>query len=161
ARWMEGGNLRTLMAKRDPETFFRTMSRIVGALDWAYTRHRILHRDLKPENLLLDERGRPAVSDWGIAQPSRDGEPPRSTRRPSAPGSRGDAILILGTVSYSSPEQLLGGVPLDPRSDIYSLGCVMYEWETGKPPFSGTWHEIRERKIKGEPPRISGIFRRS
>ena len=163
ARWMEGGNLRSLMEEQDPEAFYRTMGRLVGALDWAYSKHHIIHRDLKPENILLDARGRAAISDWGIARPLREAEPGPHTRRTSPSGVRGRTAqtLILGTVAYASPEQLLGGVPLDLRSDIYSLGCLMYEWDTGRPPFSGSWDEIRDKKIRGSVPRISGVFRRS
>jgi tetratricopeptide (TPR) repeat protein len=153
SRWMAGGSLRSQMTSRDPELFYRTLVRIAGALEWANVEHQIVHRDLKPENILLDERGRAAVSDWGISAPPGEGE-----METTPDGGH----LIFGTAAYASPEQLLGGVPLDLRSDIYSLGCLMYEWETGRKPFSGTWHEIREAKIRGEPPRIaSGIFRKT
>jgi serine/threonine protein kinase len=139
SRWMAGGSLRPQMSSRDPEFFYWTLMRIAGALEWAYVEHRIVHRDLKPENILLDEKGRAAVSDWGISGP-----------------------LDLGTATYASPEQLLGGAPLDLRSDIYSLGCLMYEWETGRKPFSRTWDEIRQAKIGGEPPKVTGkLFRRT
>jgi tetratricopeptide (TPR) repeat protein len=153
SRWMAGGSLRSQMTSRDPEFFYQTLVRIAGALEWANVEHQIVHRDLKPENILLDEVGRAAVSDWGISSPLGESE------MESTPGG---GHLIFGTVAYASPEQLLGGVPLDLRSDIYSLGCLMYEWETGRKPFSGTWHEIREAKIRGEPPKIaSGIFRKT
>ena len=153
SRWMAGGSLRSQMSSRDPELFYRTLVRIAGALDWAAVEHHIVHRDLKPENILLDEVGRAAVSDWGISSPLGASE------MESTPGG---GHLIFGTAVYASPEQLLGGVPLDLRSDIYSLGCLMYEWETGRKPFSGTWHEIREAKIRGEPPKIaSGLFRKT
>lgn len=153
SRWMAGGSLRSQMTSRDPELFYRTLVRIAGALEWANVEHHIVHRDLKPENILLDEVGRAAVSDWGISSPLGESE------MESTPDG---GHLIFGTVAYASPEQLLGGVPLDLRSDIYSLGCLMYEWETGRKPFSGTWHEIREAKIRGEPPKIaSGLFRKT
>ncbi len=153
SRWMAGGSLRSQMTARDPELFYRTLVRIAGALEWANVEHHIVHRDLKPENILLDERGRAAVSDWGISSPLGESE------MESTPGG---GHVIFGTAAYASPEQLLGGVPLDLRSDIYSLGCLMYEWETGRKPFSGTWQEIREAKIRGEPPKIaSGLFRKT
>jgi tetratricopeptide (TPR) repeat protein len=92
------------------------------------------------------------VSDWGIA----------GTRDDVDPGAPEGGMVIYGTAAYASPEQLLGGVPLDVRSDIYSLCCLMYEWETGRVPFTGGWHEIRGAKIRNEPPRITaGMFRRS
>jgi len=153
SRWMSGGSLRSQMTSRDPELFYRTIVRIAGALDWAAVEHHIVHRDLKPENILLDEVGRAAVSDWGISSPLGEGE------LESTPGG---GRVIFGTAAYASPEQLLGGVPLDLRSDLYSLGCLMYEWETGQTPFLGSWNAIREAKIRGEPPKIaSGLFRRT
>ncbi len=151
SRWMPAGNLRSRMSLRDPELFYRTLARIAGVLEWAAVEHRAVHRDLKPENILLDDVGRTAVSDWGLSPPLGEGEP-------EATSDGGD--LVFGTVAYASPEQLLGGVALDPRSDIYSLGCLMYEWETGSKPFTGTWQEIREAKLRGEPAKItSGLFR--
>jgi tetratricopeptide (TPR) repeat protein len=152
SRWMSGGNLRPRMGDKDPEIFYRTIVRIAGALDWAQREHGILHRDLKPENILIDDLNRAAVSDWGIA----------GSRGESEAGAANGTIVIYGTAAYASPEQLLGGVPLDVRSDIYSLSCLMFEWETGRVPFTGDWHEIRGAKIRNEPPRIaSGMFRRS
>jgi tetratricopeptide (TPR) repeat protein len=153
SRWMTGGSLRPQMSSRDPEFFYWTLMRIAGALEWAYVEHRIVHRDLKPENILFDETGRAAVSDWGISAPIGKSE---------MEATSGGARLILGTATYASPEQLLSGAPLDLRSDIYSLGCLMYEWETGRKPFSGTWHEIRQAKIDGEPPKVTGkLFHRT
>ena len=152
SRWMSGGNLRPHLADQSPEYFYRTILRIAGALEWASREHGILHRDLKPENILIDDLDRAAVSDWGIA----------GTRDDVDPAAADGPMIIYGTAAYASPEQLLGGVPLDVRSDIYSLACVMYEWERGRVPFTGDWHEIRTAKIRHEPPRIaSGIFRRS
>jgi serine/threonine protein kinase len=152
SRWMAGGSLRSQMSSRDPEFFYRTLVRIAGALEWAYVEHRIVHRDLKPENILLDGAGHASVSDWGISLPRGKSE------METTPGG---GRLIFGTAAYLSPEQFLGGA-LDLRSDIYSLGCLMYEWETGRKPFSGTWHEIRRAKIGGEPPEVTGkLFRRT
>jgi tetratricopeptide (TPR) repeat protein len=152
ARWMTGGNLRPHMAEKDPDVFYRTIVRIAGALEWAHREHGILHLDLKPENILIDDLNRAAVSDWGIA----------GTRGEIDPAAADGSMVIYGTAAYASPEQLLGGVPLDIRSDIYSLCCLMYEWETGHVPFAGDWHEIRGAKIRTEPPRLaSGMFRRS
>jgi tetratricopeptide (TPR) repeat protein len=152
SRWMTGGSLRPQMSSRDPEFFYGTLVRIAGALEWAYVEHRILHRDLKPENILFDEAGQASVSDWGISSPRGQSE---------METTRGGGRLVFGTTAYASPEQLVGGT-LDLRSDIYSLGCLMYEWETGRKPFSGTWHEIREAKIGGESPKATGkLFRKT
>jgi tetratricopeptide (TPR) repeat protein len=152
SRWLSGGNMRARLAEKDPELFYGTIVRIAGALEWAQREHGILHRDLKPENILIDDLGRAAVSDWGIA----------GTRGEVEGASADGTTVIYGTAAYASPEQLLGGVPLDERSDIYSLACVMYEWETGRLPFTGDWHEIRGTKIRRDAPAITaGIFRRS
>ncbi len=151
SRWMTGGNLRPHMEDKEPEYFYKTIVRIAGSLDWARKEHGILHNDLKPENVLIDDFGRPAISDWGIA----------GNRAPEDTVGEG-SILIHATAAYASPEQLLGGVPLDERSDIYALGCIMFEWETGRVPFSGDFHEIRGSKIRMDPPRLqSGLFRKS
>lgn len=152
SRWMAGGNLRPHLPEKDTEFFFRTIVRIAGALEWAHREHGTLHRDLKPENILIDDLNRASVSDWGIA----------GTRGEVDGAAADGTMVIFGTAAYASPEQLLGGVPLDVRSDIYSLACVMFEWETGHVPFTGDWHEIRGSKIRHDPPKVtSGIFRRS
>ncbi len=152
SRWMTGGNLRPHLTEKDTELFYRSVVRIAGALEWAHREHGILHRDLKPENILIDDLNRAAVSDWGIA----------GTRGEDEGMAADGTMVIYGTAAYASPEQLLGGVPLDVRSDIYSLACVMYEWETGRVPFTGDWHEIRGAKIRNEPPAVTaGMFRRS
>jgi serine/threonine protein kinase len=82
----------------------------------------IVHRDVKPGNILLSSSGPAKVADFGIAMSSGD------TTELAARG------LFVGTIVYSSPEQLLGG-EVGPRSDLYSLGCVLYECLTGTPPF--------------------------
>jgi serine/threonine-protein kinase len=87
----------------------------------------IIHRDIKPENILLSG-GHAIIADFGIAR-AIDIAGVRQLTRTGMGGP--------GTPAYMSPEQLLGDNPLDGRSDIYSLGCVLYEMLTGKPPFAG------------------------
>jgi serine/threonine-protein kinase len=87
----------------------------------------IIHRDIKPENILLSG-GHAIVADFGIAR-AIDIAGVRQLTRTGMGGP--------GTPAYMSPEQLLGDNPLDGRSDIYSLGCVLFEMMTGKPPFAG------------------------
>jgi serine/threonine-protein kinase len=87
-------------------------------------RHAIVHRDLKPENLILDDRGRCRVLDWGIA--GIGGQRDRFARGELQPG----------TPHYMAPEQARGE-PLDTRTDIYALGVVLFEALTGRPPFDG------------------------
>ncbi len=98
---------------------------VAAALDCAHS-HGIVHRDIKPENILLVS-GQPLVSDFGIARVLQVHQRERIT-------STG---MVIGTPAYMSPEQAAGEGGVGPRSDIYSLGCVLYEMLAGEPPFRG------------------------
>ena len=95
------------------------------ALDYAHQRG-IVHRDIKPENLLLTTDGSTLVADFGLARALG-----AATEDLTGTG------LAVGTPTYMSPEQASGAKELDPRTDVYSLACVLYEMLTGDPPFSG------------------------
>nr|MBA3258563.1 protein kinase [Gemmatimonadales bacterium] len=95
------------------------------ALDYAH-RQGLIHRDIKPENILFQD-DQAVVADFGIATATESAEPERLT----ASG------LAVGTPAYMSPEQAGGASEVDGRSDIYSLGCVLYEMLGGEPPFTG------------------------
>jgi eukaryotic-like serine/threonine-protein kinase len=101
------------------------------ALDYAH-REGVVHRDIKPANILLAD-GQALVADFGIARALHR----ESTRGGGAPEGLTEAGIALGTPTYMSPEQVLGGGPVDGRSDQYSLGCVLYEMLVGRPPFIG------------------------
>jgi hypothetical protein len=98
---------------------------VASALDYAH-RHGVVHRDIKPENILLHD-GTALVADFGIALAVSNAGGTRLTQ----------TGLSLGTPQYMSPEQATGDKKVDGRTDIYSLGCVLYEMLTGEPPFTG------------------------
>ncbi|HTL05643.1 MAG TPA: serine/threonine-protein kinase, partial [Gemmatimonadales bacterium] len=103
----------------------------------------IVHRDVKPENIFT-VGGRAVLADFGIAHIAGE----------SAEGDRSltSAGMVLGTVAYMSPEQATADVPLDGRSDLYSLGCVLYELLTGTPPFTaGTPSGVLAKHITAAP----------
>jgi len=106
-----------------------------------------IHRDIKPENFLINTQGEVRVIDLALAQ------------RPT--GLLGRVFRgkgkIQGTQSYISPEQLRGQ-PLDPRADIYSFGCVVYELISGKPPFTGeSSAELLTKHLKANPPAVKAV----
>jgi eukaryotic-like serine/threonine-protein kinase len=125
--FVEGESLRDRLrlAPRLPlEEALRIAAAAAGALDYAH-RQGVIHRDIKPENILLHQ-GEAMVADFGIAFVV------------SGAGERLTEVgLSLGTPAYMSPEQACGAPDLDGRSDIYSLGCVLYEMLAGEPPFTG------------------------
>ena len=101
--------------------------KVANALDYAHG-HGVVHRDIKPGNILLSEQGEPLVADFGIALAVAQAGAGRIT----------ETGLSLGTPHYMSPEQATGDRDVDPRSDVYALGCVLYEMLAGQPPFSAT-----------------------
>ena len=121
----------TLRAKLDRETQLgidesvKITTEVADALDYAH-RHGVIHRDIKPENILLHD-GRPMVADFGIAL----------AVSAAAGGRMTETGLSLGTPHYMSPEQATAEKELSPRSDVYSLGSVLYEMLTGNPPHTG------------------------
>jgi TolB-like protein/tRNA A-37 threonylcarbamoyl transferase component Bud32 len=118
---------------------------IARALHFAH-RHRVVHRDIKPENVML-ERGRALVLDFGIALAMDAVDAPRRT----LPG------LTLGTYHYMSPEQVDGERPIDGRSDVYSLACVVYEMLSGRPPFTGNHNAVIRRHLSERPRSLSTL----
>jgi hypothetical protein len=110
--------------------------RVAQALEAAH-RQGVIHRDLKPANIMLDERDQPRVVDFGLARREQDGPL-------TQPGT------VLGTPAYMSPEQV-EGKPVDPRTDIYSLGVILYELLTGRRPFAGpTFSQLMYQIVHGD-----------
>ena len=121
---MPGGDLKDRIrahpAGMSPDEARRVVAAVAQALDYAHRRG-FVHRDVKPENILFDEEGRPQLTDFGIA-------------RAMAEGTLTAAGMVIGSPHYMSPEQAQG-LRVDGRSDLYSLGVVLYEMLTGRLPF--------------------------
>ncbi len=126
-RFMPGGSLSDLLTfgRLNLADSARIAERIGGALDVAHA-HGLVHRDLKPANILFDASGDAFLTDFGIVK-LFEGD----NSQINMTGS-----VVLGTPAYMSPEQALGK-PIDKRSDVYSLGAVLYEVLTGVPPYMG------------------------
>ena len=124
----------------------RIARQVADALSFAHDQG-VIHRDIKPANILLDGE-HALVADFGLA------------RAVSAAGTRDltEVGVVMGTPSYMSPEQAAGEEDLDGRSDIYSLGCVLYEMLAGNPPFVGPSSEsIVIQHVGADPPSISNV----
>src|SRR5262249_43338437 len=130
--YIEGESLRQRLERErqlQVDDALHIVGEVAGALDYAH-RHGVVHRDIKPENILLGE-GQVFVADFGIARAMVAAGGTQATPTGS----------VLGTPAYMSPEQALASERIDGRSDIYSLGCVLFELLAGQPPFTGATEE--------------------
>jgi eukaryotic-like serine/threonine-protein kinase len=146
---VEGESLRDRLAREGQlplDDAIGIAREVAGALAYAHARG-VVHRDIKPENILL-ESGHAVVTDFGIARAVR------AAGRESLTG----AGVSLGTPVYMSPEQAAGEREIDGRSDLYSLGCVLYEMLAGQPPFTGpTAPSIIRQHMVTEPRPIASL----
>jgi serine/threonine-protein kinase len=144
--YVEGVSLRGRLIRERPlpiEDALRITREVADALDYAHKRD-VVHRDIKPENILF-QTGHAVVSDFGIARAINMAGKGRMT---------GTGIAV-GTPGYMSPEQASGVDQVDGRSDVYSLGCVLFEMLAGDPPFPG-WsaQAVLARQLLEPLPRI-------
>ena len=140
--YVRGESLRAMLAREKQlsvEDAVRIGTQIAGALDYAH-RHGVVHRDIKPENILLHE-GLAVVADFGIALAASEAGADRLTL----------SGLSLGTPQYMSPEQASGSKDIDARTDVYSLGAMVYETLAGWSETTAgarSWAELPAQAIK-------------
>jgi serine/threonine protein kinase len=144
-QYVEGQSLQAVIdsgKKFTPRECFELIKPICDALDYAHG-YGIIHRDIKPANILIDKAGKPYLADFGVARIEE------STMTQSG--------TTVGTLSYMSPEQIKG-LAIDGRSDIFSLGIILYQLLAGKMPFLGDNISTIVYKIVNEqPPRMTEI----
>ena len=142
--FVEGETLRDRLTREKqlavPDAL-RIAEEVAAALDYAH-RHGVVHRDIKPENILLHD-GSALVADFGIALAASKAGGARMT----------ETGMSLGTPHYMSPEQAMGEREITARSDVYALGCVLYEMLTGEPPFTGATAQAVVARVVTEAPR--------
>jgi serine/threonine-protein kinase len=149
--FVEGESLRERLKRErqlSVEEAVRIACEVASALDYAH-RHNALHRDVKPENILLDEDGHALVADFGIA---------RAVQRAAGGDGTTDALtatgVSLGAPQYMSLEQASGDRgEVGPRSDVWALGCVLYEMLAGETPFTGPSAQAVITRVMTEVPR--------
>jgi serine/threonine protein kinase len=167
SEFIDGESLRSLI-ERGPVPGPQLLEIAIQAADGLKAAHAagIVHRDLKPENIMITRDGRAKILDFGLAKQTQrrtgdtSGDETDSTLATTVLGDSCTETVsttpgvVMGTVGYMSPEQVRGK-PVDPRSDIFSLGAVLYEMAAGQGPFGGgTTVEMLSAILRDEPPKI-------
>ena len=150
--YVEGESLRDRLDREKQlpiDDALRIASEVADALQYAHERG-VIHRDIKPENILI-HGGHAVVADFGIALAASKTGGARMT----------ETGMSLGTPMYMSPEQAMGAREVDARTDVYSLGCVLYEMLAGEPPFVGPTAQSIVAKVITESPKSLTAQRRT
>jgi Tol biopolymer transport system component len=134
--YLAGSSLRDVMTAERSKPIREWASMAAAIADALAAAHRagIVHRDIKPENVIVTEDGHPKVLDFGLAKLAEPGAEGVSANSPTMMGTMAGAVL--GTIGYMSPEQA-AGQSADRRTDIFALGCILYEMIAGRRPFEG------------------------
>jgi serine/threonine protein kinase len=145
-RWVDGTELGALIqddGPLEPGRAARIAAQVAAALEAAHE-NGLVHRDVKPSNVILTREDHVYLTDFGLAR-----------RAGTAPGLTAEDQM-LGTIDYVAPEQIEGSEP-DARSDIYSLGCVLFEMLTGEPPFASQKGGMAKMwaHVNADPPSVS------
>ncbi|NOX53926.1 MAG: protein kinase, partial [Planctomycetes bacterium] len=143
-RLVPGPTLRELIQQEQltPKQSAEIIMKLARALAAVHKKN-LIHRDIKPSNILLDD-GEPLLADFGLVRPHESDL------------SLSDSQALIGTVPYMAPE-LIDGQPADVRSDVYSLGVVLYQLLTGRLPFTGPLSAIMYKIVHDAPPRPSSV----
>ncbi len=146
--YIEGSTLQQIIKKQGPQPERAAASLVRKLAIGLAEAHAagVVHRDLKPSNVMVDRKGEPVITDFGLARQLATSDDSRLTQ----------SGVVMGSPAYMSPEQV-DGDDIGPASDIYSLGVILYETLTGRVPFAGPPMQVMKKVAHDEPPRPSEL----